>query len=116
MTDSPDYELFKLKAELCKTFADPRRLMIINELRHGEKAVGHLVAVLQVPQAVVSRHLAVLRTKGVVATRREGVSVYYRLADPKIVDACDIIHAILLEQVSRNREMAEKLISLPVRD
>jgi DNA-binding transcriptional ArsR family regulator len=111
MTDSSDYELFKLKAELCKTFADPTRLMIIDTLRHGEKAVGHLVEILQLPQAVVSRHLAVLRTRGVVATRREGVSVFYRLADPKIIDACDIVHEILMDQVSRNRDIAEKLIS-----
>jgi DNA-binding transcriptional ArsR family regulator len=105
-----DFELYKLKAELCKTFADPTRLMIINQLRQGEKAVGNLVQVLQAPQAVVSRHLAVLRTRGIVTTRREGVSVYYRLADPKILDACDIVHEILMEQVSKNREIAEKLI------
>lgn len=110
MTDSNNHELFKLKAELCKTFADPKRLMIINELRNGERAVGTLVQVLKVPQAVVSRHLAVLRNKGIVSTRREGVNVYYRLANPKIVDACDIVHEILLEQVSKNREIAEKLI------
>ncbi len=105
-----DFELYKLKAELCKTFSDPKRLMIINELRHGEKTVGHLTQVLQVPQAVVSRHLAILRSRGVVTTRREGVSVYYRLANMRITDACDIIHEILLEQVARNREIAEKLI------
>ena len=105
-----DYELYKLKAELCKTFADPKRLMIINELRHGEKTVGNLTQVLQVPQAVVSRHLAVLRTRGIVTTRRDGVNVYYRLANPRIVDACDIVHEILLEQVARNRDMAEKLL------
>ena len=110
MSDSNNYELFKLKAELCKTFADPKRLMIINELRDGEKAVGTLVQVLGAPQAVVSRHLAVLRTKGIVTTRRDGVTVYYRLANPKIVDACDIVHEVLLEQVSKNREIAEKLI------
>ena len=105
-----DYELYKLKAELCKTFADPKRLMIINELRHGEKTVGNLTQVLQVPQAVVSRHLAVLRTRGIVTTRRDGVNVYYRLANPRIVDACDIVHEILLEQVARNRDIAEKLL------
>jgi hypothetical protein len=76
-----DYELYKLKAELCKTFADAKRLMIISELRHGEKAVGNLVQALQ-----------------------------YRLANLKIIDACDIIHEILLEQVAKNREIAEKLI------
>ena len=111
MLHSKNHELFKLKAELCKTFADPKRLMIINELRHGEKAVGTLVQVLGVPQAVVSRHLAVLRSRGVVTTRREGVNVFYSLANRRIVDACDIVHEILMEQVAKNREMAEKLIS-----
>ena len=105
-----DYELYKLKAELCKTFADPKRLMIISELRHGERTVGYITDLLQVPQAVVSRHLAVLRSRGVVAARREGVNVYYSLANNRIADACDIIHEILLEQVAKNREMADKFI------
>ena len=83
---------------------------MISELRYGEKTVGHLTQVLQVPQAVVSRHLAVLRSRGVVITRREGVSVYYSLANLRITDACDIIHEILLEQVAKNREIAEKFI------
>ena len=105
-----DIELYKLKAELCKTFADAKRLMIISELRHGERTVGHLTQVLQAPQAVVSRHLAVLRIRGIVTTRRKGVNVYYSLANMRIVDACDIVHEILMEQVSRNREMAERYI------
>ena len=110
MKDRYDMELFKRKAELCKTFSDPKRLMIINELRGGEKSVSEMVEALQVPQAVVSRHLAVLRNKGVVVTRREGVNIYYSLADLKIVEACDIVHEILLGQVARNIEIAEKLI------
>ena len=105
-----DAELYKLKAELCKTFSDPKRLMIISELRSGEKAVGDLVEILQVPQAVISRHLAVLRNKGVVTTRREGVNIYYSLSNPKIADACDIVHEVLLAQVAKNRELADKFI------
>ena len=105
-----DYELYKLKAELCKTFADPKRLMIISELRHGEKTVGYLTQVLGVTQAVVSRHLAVLRIRGIVTTRRKGVNVYYRLVNMRIVDACDIVHEVLMEQVAKNREIAEKYI------
>ena len=84
--------------------------MIISELREGEKSVNELVAALQVPQAVVSRHLAVLRNRGVVVTRREGVNIFYRLADTKIIEACDIVHEILLDQAARNREIADRLI------
>ena len=110
MNEKYNFELFKLKAELCKTFADAKRLMIISELRGGEKAVGSLVTTLNVPQAVVSRNLAVLRNRGIVKTRRDGVNIYYSLADEKIVMACDIVHEILIEQMAKNREIADQLI------
>ena len=103
-------ELYKLKAELCKTFSDPKRLIIINELRGGEKMVGELVETLQIPQAVVSRHLALLRNRGVVKPRREGANVFYSLVDPKIVEACDIVHQVLMNHLGKNRELAERLI------
>jgi ArsR family transcriptional regulator len=103
-------ELYRLKAELCKTFSDPKRLMIISELREGEKSVGELTEELKAPQAVVSRHLAVLRHRGVVKARRDGVNIYYSLTDGKILAACDIVHEVLMTQVSRNRELADKLI------
>jgi len=109
MPNTYDMELFRRKAEICKTFSDPKRLMIISELRGGEKSVSDLVAALQVPQAVVSRHLAILRNRGVVVTRRERVNIYYSLADSKIVEACDIVHEILMGQVAKSREIAEQL-------
>jgi DNA-binding transcriptional ArsR family regulator len=108
MTEKYDIDLYKLKAELCKTFSDPKRLMIISELRGGEKSVGELVQTLQTPQAAVSRHLAILRHRGVVKARREGVNVFYSLANPKIIDACDIVHEVLLDQMARNKELAAK--------
>lgn len=108
MPEKYNLELYRQKAELCKTFSDPTRLMIISELRGGEKSVGELVETLQSPQAVISRHLAVLRHGGVVKARREGVSVYYSLTNLKIVNACDIVHQILLEQAADKREMADK--------
>jgi DNA-binding transcriptional ArsR family regulator len=109
MSDKYNAELFKLKAELCKTFSDPKRLMIITELREGEKSVGELAENIKAPQAVVSRHLAILRQKGVVEARRNGVNIYYSLTDTKILAACDIVHEVLMTQVSRNRQLAEKL-------
>jgi len=102
-------ELYKLKAELCKTFSDPNRLIIINELRSGEKSVGELVQTLQMPQAAVSRHLAILRNKGVVSARREGTSIYYSLTDHKIGEACDLVHQVLMNYLERNRGLADNL-------
>jgi DNA-binding transcriptional ArsR family regulator len=103
-------ELYRLKAELCKTFADPTRLMIISELREGEKSVGDLVASLGAPQALISRHLAILRTRGVVSARRNGVNVYYSLTNPRILEACDIVQGVLLDQVARNKALAERVL------
>ena len=102
-------ELFKLKAELCKTFADPKRLAIINELRGGEKMVGEIAQALAIPHAVASRHLALLRNRGVVLPRRDGTNVYYRLADSTIIAACDLIHQLFLNSLAENKELAERL-------
>ena len=110
MSKKYNSELYKLKAELCKTFADPKRLLIINELRDGEKAVGELANALEISQAVISRHLAILRERGVVTPRREGTNVFYSLADPQISDACDLVHQVLLNQIEKNRELSDKLI------
>ena len=111
MPSKHNLEIFKLKAELCKAFSDPKRLLIINELRDGEKQVGELAGTLGMPQAVVSRQLALLRSKGVLTPRREGTRVYYSLADLKIVEACDLVHEILLNNLSKNRELAERHLS-----
>jgi ArsR family transcriptional regulator, virulence genes transcriptional regulator len=105
-----DPELFRLKAELCKTLADPKRLMIITGLRDGEKSVSILAAEMKIPQAVLSRNLSILRQRGIVETRRQGQNIYYRLSNEKIIAACDMVHQILLEQMTKNRDIADKLV------
>ena len=102
-------ELYSLKADLCKTFADPKRLIIIDELRSGERTVGDLARILEIPQAVVSRHLAILRNRGVTKSRRQGTNVYYGLSDRKIGEACDLVHQIVLNRIKKNKELAESL-------
>ena len=104
-------ELYKLKSEISKAFSDPKRLMIITELRDGEKSVGELAASLETPQAVISRQLALLKTKGVVKPRRAGNNIYYSLTDMRICQACDIVHEVLVERLARDKSLAEKLLS-----
>lgn len=102
-------ELYRLKAELCKAFADANRLVILDQLKAGEKSVNELVRTLEIPQAAVSRHLAILRERGVVKTRREGTSVYYSLTDPYIGEACELVHQILLNQIDKTKVLADSL-------
>ncbi|HGY89895.1 MAG TPA: metalloregulator ArsR/SmtB family transcription factor [Planctomycetes bacterium] len=69
------------RAELFQAFADPTRLRILALLTAGELCVCHLVEALQESQPKVSRHLAILRSAGLVATRRDGRWIHYALAD-----------------------------------
>ncbi len=109
MIDESQMEVFRLQAEICKTLADVKRLMIIHELRDGEKPVGQLVSGLGVPQANVSQHLAILRERGLVSTRREGTSIFYSLTSPKIGQACDLVQEVLADQLARNQVLAISL-------
>lgn len=111
MTTPREIDLYRLKSRLCKTFADPTRLMIINELRSSEKTVGQIHSALGLLQPVVSRHLALLRERGVVKARREGTNMIYGLSDPNIIVACDMVHNILLNQISKDRDLADRLIT-----
>lgn len=102
-------EIFKMQAEICKTLSDPKRLMIVHELREGELSVGQLGTRLELPQANVSQHLAILRKRGIVDTRREGTTVFYRLASCKIGEACDMVRSVLSEQLSSNQALSQIL-------
>jgi ArsR family transcriptional regulator, virulence genes transcriptional regulator len=108
--DKHSLELYRLKAEISKAFADPKRLIIISELRNGEKTVGELVEALGITQAVISRQLGILRAKGVVNPRRSGNNIYYSLSDSRIGEACDIVHQVLLDRLAQNRDMANNLL------
>ncbi len=88
-------ERYRLHAEVCKVLTDPKRLMLIDALRDGEAAVGELAARIGVSLPNASQHLAVLRNAGLVEGRRVGTTVLYRLEEPEIVEACDVVHRIV---------------------
>lgn len=93
-----DKSLFEMQAEICKTLTNPKRIEILNTLDNVEKTVTELVAALGASKANVSQHLAVMRHKGILATRREGVNIYYRVANPKVIAACTLMKEVLYEQ------------------
>jgi len=99
-------EVLKLQAELCKSLSDPKRLQIIQELRGGEKAVSELSGILGLKQSNTSQHLAVLRRIGVIVFRKAGNNVYYRLADAKIAEACDLVHEVIAGQLRRSQRLS----------
>lgn len=81
-----DLRLFEVSAgraaTLLRLLANEKRLMILCQLADGEMAVGDIQSHVSLSQSALSQHLALLRTEGIVATRREGQAVFYRLDDP----------------------------------
>jgi DNA-binding transcriptional ArsR family regulator len=90
-----DPERYRLHAEVCRVLTDPKRLLILDVLRDGERSVGDLADELGCTLANASQHLAVLRSAGLVDTRRAGTTILYTLAEPELVEACDVIHRIV---------------------
>lgn len=99
--DGDTLERYRLHAEICRVLTDPKRLMLLDTLRGGERSVGELAVAIGVALPNASQHLAVLRSAGLVDGRRTGTTVDYRLTEPAIIDACDIIHAIVTRRLER---------------
>lgn len=102
-------KIYEMHAEICKVFTSPKRLEIINLLRDGEKTVNELAEETDALQANVSQHLTVLRQNNVVTTRRDGANVYYKIANPKILQAFDLMREVLLEQLKENEKLAKRM-------
>ena len=90
-----DPERYRLHAEVCRVLTDPKRLMLLDVMREGEHSVGELAEELGCSLANASQHLAVLRSAGLVGTRRAGTTILYSLSEPDLVEACDVIHRIV---------------------
>ena len=99
MDKNMEEKMFQMHAEVCKSMANPTRLKIMNLLREGEKSVEELRERLNLPKANLSQHLSILRQRKIVSTRRAGLNIYYKVANPKMIRACDILREVLFEQL-----------------
>lgn len=83
--------LRNFKAEIFQALAHPTRIAVVEALRDGELTAGALLGHVPVEPANLSQHLAVLRSKQVVESRKVGTQVYYALRDPVLVDVLDLL-------------------------
>jgi ArsR family transcriptional regulator len=101
-----EYPIFEMQAQLCQVLGNSTRLRIVSALKSGPMCVNELVALLEnVPQPTVSRHLAILRSVGVLSTRRSGMEAIYKITNPKIVGVCDMMRTILAERESHQADL-----------
>ncbi|MDM8000469.1 MAG: metalloregulator ArsR/SmtB family transcription factor [Dehalococcoidia bacterium] len=109
-TDSGELaEIFRRQAELCKSLADAKRLMILNALKDGPRSVSELAEVAGLKQSNASQHIGVLRRAGVIRPERRGNVVLYSLATPKIAAACDLVRQVIAEEIQRNEALVKIL-------
>lgn len=92
-------QLYELHADVCKIFSNAKRLEILSMLKDREMSAGELSEQIGINKANLSQHMTVLKAKGVVLSRREGVNIYYRIANPKIIQACNLMREVLMEQL-----------------
>ncbi|MGE5537602.1 MAG: ArsR/SmtB family transcription factor [Gemmatimonas sp.] len=79
-------------ARLLEALANPRRLATLCRLAQGERTVGELAAAEGLSLSALSQHLGKLREEGLVTTRREGQTIHYRLADPRVRKIIEVLH------------------------
>lgn len=104
-----EMEIFELQADVCLALGNPRRLQILNLLKEGERPVSSMLEFMNINKANMSQHLSVLKQKGLVFSRKEGTTVYYRLASPRISEACSIMRDVLRETLQEKERIARQM-------
>jgi ArsR family transcriptional regulator len=100
-------EIEMLYRQVCHALGDPKRLLILYALSRGARNVSELARELDVPQPTVSRHLAILRERSLVEARRDSAMVYYTLADSRVIQALDVLRAMLRDRMLHQADLSE---------
>ena len=106
MNNNPlSQEVTQLHADICSALADPTRILLLYALMDQPRNVNDLTQELNISQPAVSRHLKVLRERGLVSATRRGVNVEYSLNDQRLIEALDLLRAVLRDSLSRRANL-----------
>nr|HID13381.1 transcriptional regulator [Anaerolineae bacterium] len=86
-----------------------KRILLLYALADGPRRVTDLAEALGVPQPTVSHHLKILRERGLVVAEREGTAAYYSLADQRVIQALDLLRAMLADLLAQQADLAEHI-------
>jgi DNA-binding transcriptional ArsR family regulator len=109
MQQPQESEIQLFHAQICQALADPTRILLLYRLAEGPQNVGELATALKVSQPTVSRHLKVLRERGMVTTTRYGATIEYRLMDERPIQALDLLRSVLRDNLTRSAELVDAL-------
>jgi ArsR family transcriptional regulator len=109
ITPSLTEEITELHAGICSALADPRRILILYALNDKPSNVSDIADALGISQPTASRHLNLLRERGLVTAKREGQSVVNTLADQRIIQALDLLREVLASNLQSQAVLAESV-------
>lgn len=98
-------ELYLMHADFCKFMGNAKRIEILFLLGENERCVEDIAHKMDIPIANISQHLAILRKKGVVNSRRAGTNIFYRLANSKTLQACILMREAMVEQMEKKEKV-----------
>ncbi len=99
--------LADLIARRFRVIGEPMRIRLLDHLRNGEATVQELTRAMAASQQNVSKHLAVLREAGIVARRKEGTQVWYRVVDAGVFELCETVCGSVQKQVAELNKILE---------
>ena len=101
--------IFAVKAELFRVLGHPARVRILELLRDGERGVGELQAELGLDSSGTSQHLGVLRRQGILESRKEGTSVFYRIRDPRTLHLLETARQIITSSLEATQALLAEM-------
>ena len=102
-------EITQLEANFCAALSDPTRILILYALTERSLNVTELTNELGIPQPTTSRHLKILRERGLVYTERQGTVITYYLADARIIQAMDLLRSVMRDRLAQQVSLIEEV-------
>jgi len=102
-------EIIQLEADFCSALSDPIRILTLYALSEKSMNVTELTNELNIPQPTTSRHLKVLRERGLVQTTRHGTTISYQLTDTRLIEALDLLRAVMRERLLYQASLADEI-------
>jgi ArsR family transcriptional regulator len=109
ITPTLTQEITQLHADICSGLADPRRILLLYALSERPHNVSELSEELDISQPATSRHLLILRERGMVTAQRDGQAVIYQLADPRVIQALDLLRGVLADKLKSQAVLANSV-------
>ncbi|HEX2989512.1 MAG TPA: metalloregulator ArsR/SmtB family transcription factor [Anaerolineales bacterium] len=102
-------EIIQLEADFCAALSDPTRIFILYALNERPMNVTELTHELGIPQPTTSRHLKILRERGLVDTERQGTVITYHLADGRVIQAMDLLRSAMRDRLTQRASLVNEL-------